>query len=281
MLTSSSRVSFLSPKCLGAAMLCLGISAQAQASQFSFDPTAIGLSGSAFTADDLKATEVSTILNDASGSFTEHGFAQVTTALNNTVDLAPGGLNSTYSLYAEFTGTGHATSPATSDWDTISLSLYAVTGVSSFFSDANHAAQVNNNGNSPILLGSSSTVIQGSGTAGFAGVDGGTGLPLFNLTADLTADFAPTAAGSLVFGSTADSVNLLGHFIHNGTIGIPNGFGGISAFLVNGGEDTLSLVATSSSSVATVPLPGSIALFAAGLALMGGTSLRKRAAIQA
>lgn len=234
---------------LGALAIGLMVAAPAQANvSFTWDPSAIGLTGSAFSADALKATEVSHIsFTDAFGNWAEHGYAKITGVLNNNVLSVPTGLNSTYTLYLDFSGTGNV---GVGQFFTATETLYMVNGVSTFGINGNNDAFVDNGVNTAIAL-ATSTLIQG--TTGQVGND---------LFANLWTTFAPTANGALVFNQPQPFPNIFyGNFYHSASEpggvtpifvgGNPNPVG----FVLNGGDDTLSFI----------PEPISLLLFAGGL----------------
>jgi hypothetical protein len=80
--------------------------AQAALPPFSVDPAAVGLAGSAFTADNLLVSNYSTVTLDSGGAFTESGFLSVSAAQLGGSTFTPAGLNSAYGVYIAFTGSG-------------------------------------------------------------------------------------------------------------------------------------------------------------------------------
>ncbi|UXH80572.1 flocculation-associated PEP-CTERM protein PepA [Roseateles amylovorans] len=106
---------------------------------FTWDPTAAGLNGAAFTADNLLISNYSTVTFGASDTFTETGYLTVSAAQLGGGAVLPTGLNSTYGLYIQFTGTGTLTTngaPGTTatlgKLDTLSYTLYGYNGSASF-----------------------------------------------------------------------------------------------------------------------------------------------------
>src|SRR6187455_297637 len=78
--------------------------------EFTWNPAGAGLSGTAFTADNVIVSDFASITLSGS-SFTETGYLPVSSLQLNGQSVAAGGLNSTYSLYFQFTGAGTSDGP--------------------------------------------------------------------------------------------------------------------------------------------------------------------------
>src|SRR6478609_7676115 len=74
---------------------------------FTFNPAAVGLSGSSVTADNILVSDFATVTQTGATTFSEQGFLSVTGFQLGGTNVVAGGLNSTYSLYIPFTATGH------------------------------------------------------------------------------------------------------------------------------------------------------------------------------
>jgi hypothetical protein len=207
----------------------------AAAGVISWDLSAAGIAGaSAFTADALKATEVSHIVFDSPTTFFEHGFAKITGIMNDGVVSTPTGLNTDYSLYFDFTATG---SVVTGHMSTFAMTLYAVNGVSTFGIDAGNNAFVDNGANSAVQL-ATNTLIDGT-IAGAPGSD---------LSAESYSLFLATPAGApALLGPQLPSI-LHGQFFHS--ISEPGGITMVAdGMVLQGGDDTLSFVPEPSSTM--------------------------------
>jgi hypothetical protein len=233
--------------------LALGCAAAhpAIAGDIDWDLSAIGLAGASdFTADALKATEVSHIIFTGPTTFFEHGFAQVTGILDNGNVSTPTGLNSTYSLYFDFTATGDL---VTNQFTTFGMTLYGVNGASVFGLDASNNAFVDNGLNTPIELATNVLI---SGTIG--------GGPGTDLSADSFSIFSSTLAGAPVFLSPDLPSEFHGAFFHS--MLEPGGITLVAdGIALHGGDDTLTFI----------PEPSSLLLLFGGLPAI--LLLRRRA----
>jgi hypothetical protein len=77
--------------------------------QFTLNPAAVGLNGSAFTADNINISDYSGVTFSDATHFTDSGFLAVTNFELGGSVFTPPGLNSAYSLWFAFTATGHLT----------------------------------------------------------------------------------------------------------------------------------------------------------------------------
>lgn len=132
---------------LAAAMTAAFASSAFALPQFTLDPTASsgGLTGATVTADNVIVSNYSTVrLDTGTGSFAESGFLSVQNFQLGGGIVSAGGLNSDYSLYIRFDGTGTQTpgDPSTTftsgEFDSLEYTLYAVSGTATFGFDGAH-----------------------------------------------------------------------------------------------------------------------------------------------
>ncbi len=240
---------FRSIKLLTAISIGCALGYPAIAGPIVWDPSAIGLTGaSSFTADALKGNETSHIMFTGPTSFVEHGFIKVTGILQNGLVTTPNGLNSTYSLYFDFTATGDS---ATGVLDTLGLTLYGVNGEAIFGIDGSNNAFVDNGSRVAVALATNAFI------KGMIG-----GAPGTDLSADTFSTFSATPAGKPVFLSPSLPAVFHGAFFHS--VLEPGGIAFVSdGIVLRGGDDTLTFV----------PEPSSLALLICGL---GGILIFRR-----
>lgn len=183
---------------IGAGLLALSAAASALPS-FTFDPSAVGLAGGTFTADNLLISDYARITTSPSGAFTETGFLSITSAQLGDDLLIPTGLNSAsgYSLYISFTGTGQQTSgtspltgPTTGVFNSLDYTLWAAPGKATFSLVNNTPTTTATNS---IKLASGSLVEGSTGTR----VSGAS----FSPSADAILSFAVESSSSGFFAS--------------------------------------------------------------------------------
>src|SRR5215203_2884886 len=95
--------------------------------EFTWNPAGAGLTGTAFTADNLIVSDFASITLSGS-TFTETGYLSVSSVQLNGRDVVAPGLNDTYSLYFQFTGAGASNGPFSS----LNYSLFGVNSVPTF-----------------------------------------------------------------------------------------------------------------------------------------------------
>src|SRR5262249_61401043 len=81
----------------------------AWADPFTFPPSAVGLTGAAVTADNVLLSNFSNLTYTGATTFSDNGFLSITGFQLGGSNVTAGGLNSTYSLWFRFNGTGHLT----------------------------------------------------------------------------------------------------------------------------------------------------------------------------
>src|SRR5665213_2882026 len=76
---------------------------------FTLTPTNAGLTGAAVTADNILVSDFARVTFDDASHFTENGFLSITGFQLGGANVSAPGLNNTYSLYLDYTGTAHTT----------------------------------------------------------------------------------------------------------------------------------------------------------------------------
>jgi PEP-CTERM motif len=181
--------------------LCtLAISGHASASAiFTLNPSAVGLSGTPFTADNAVLSEFAAVGFTSPTNFSETAVIPIASfqLVGNT--FTPIGLNQTYSLYLSLTGTGHLTSgvagtlttnPSSGVFDTLTYSLLGANGVTAVGFVGGVPVTI---GPAPVILGTGSLI-----SGGVSSLPSGSSIAPFS-TALLS--FAPTAAAAGFFVS--------------------------------------------------------------------------------
>lgn len=161
---------------------------------FTFNPSAVGLTGGSVTADNQILSDFSTITLTPSGSgatFSVRGTLDINAFTLANAPVGATGLNTSYALYYLFNGTGTQSSPnlapgTLGTFSTLNYTLYGapITGTLRF----------NNSDTQPLGIGTPITLASGSLISG--GVAGDTsGQP----TASVTLSFNPTSAATGFF----------------------------------------------------------------------------------
>ncbi len=225
---------------------------------FTFNPSAVGLSGSSFSADNLLVSDFASVTYTATG-FNESGFLQITGAQLGGSQIATTGLGSTYGLYIAFSATATNALPAggpisAGTFDTLTYTLYGFNGAGTFTATSAPAPT--------ITLGSGS--LSASGTNVFSGTASGTTVTSANATAQLS--FAKSVAGSAFFASPASFYGLAQTSFNNTSQTITSSATG---FTVTNGGGSVNFLA------APIPEPETYALMLGGLAAVGFVARRR------
>jgi len=241
---------------LAAALLAVSANANAL-NTFTFDPTVVGLTGAAFTADNLLISDYATVTLTSPTSFTETGFLSVTGAQLNSNTLSLGGLNSTYSLYIAFTAAGTlsggnpVTSIVTGSFTSLSYTLYAYNGTASFgFSGTTPTTTAT----SPVALATGSII-----SGGVASIPGG-------------GTFSPSASATVTVGGVSPAFTAPAGFYSEAQTSFTNTNSQVQlfagGFMVQQGGGTVNFAAP-------VPEPMTSALLLSGLGVVGFLARRR------
>jgi len=226
------------------------------------------LSGGQVRADNIIVSDFSTV-RLTGPSFSDTGFLAVQSfQLGGTTVTAPG-LNSTYGLFFEFSGTGSvtaadpSTTPTFGQFSSLNYTLYGYNGAPATFGfDA---------GNNPTTsVGAASRIALATGSLVPGPNQSSVGTtpqsPSFNAFASANLTFLPTATAGSFFAAPIPFYNVaVASFINNPPQVTP--FAG--GFRITQGGGSVNFTAP-------IPEPETYALFLAGLAAVGWTARRRR-----
>jgi hypothetical protein len=239
---------------------------------FPFTPSAVGLTGSAVTADNVLLSDFSNVTFTGATTFTDTGYLSITGFQLGGTNVTAGGLNSTYSLYFQFNGTGHlttgtaSTDPRTSVtagvFDSLTYSLIGSSGNTTFgFSGTTPTATPG---------GATQTLANGSLVNGNVVTTPANGNTAFVPSAAATLTFA-VASGKQGFFSPNPFYNMAFTAFTNAVSTVePFGAGGPgSGFLINNGGGNLNFAQP-------IPEPGTYSLMMAGLGVVAWVARRRK-----
>lgn len=232
--------------------------------QFSFNPGAAGLTGAAFTGDNILISDYSTVTTTSPTTFNETGFLAISGIQLGGATLTPGGLNSTYGLYIAFTGAGTstagnpATTVSTGSFTSLDYTLFGYNGMATFGFTGNTPTET---ATGEVALATGRLI---SGTVVSVPAGGGAFTP--SASAQLT--FAPTAAGARFFATPTPFYNNAFAAFTNTPSQVEPFTGG---FRIRQGGGAFNYAA-----VTPIPEPETYALMLAGLAGVGLLSFARR-----
>jgi len=262
--------SFSARRALRRTLVCAALAAAYSSAwslpAFTFNPSAVGLTGTSITADNLLLSDFLSVSAVGATGFSETGYLSITGFQLGGANLPDGGLNSTYSLYFSFSGAGHlttgtnATDPRTSltagVFDTLTYSLIGATGNSTFgFSGT--TPTVSSTGTQTLATGS---LVNGTFVTSPAN-----GNTAFVPSANATVSFSQ-AAGKEGFFSPQPFYNVAFTAFTNAVTTVNPGSNG---FTVTNGGGNLNFAAP-------IPEPETYALMIGGLGIMGWVARRRR-----
>jgi hypothetical protein len=138
--------------------------------QFTLDPAAAGLTGAAFTADNIILSDFATVAFTPNGTggqnFTDNGILAVSGFQLGSSPVTVSGLNTTFGLYLQFTGTGTQNTLGLGDstvgtFSSLNYNLYgyAVSGAVTYLPSDTTPAGVSD----PVLLATGALIAGGVG----------------------------------------------------------------------------------------------------------------------
>lgn len=236
---------------------------------FTLNPAAVGLAGTAFTADNIIISDYSTVRFTTPTTFSDSGFLSVASFQLDSQAITPVGLNSTYGLYFQFSGNGTTTagdpsSVATSgQFNSLNFSLFGYNGPPATFGfDGSNNATVSG------VVGGTTLLATGSLLPGANQSSVGTlpQSPSFTAFAGANLSFVIDPAAAGFFASPNPFYNVaISSFINSPSqvSAIANGF-----TITNGGGSV--------NFAQPIPEPETYALFLAGLGALGWVARRRR-----
>ncbi len=234
---------------------------------FTFNPAAVGLAGSSVTADNILVSDFSTVTATGATTFSEQGFLSITGFQLGGVNVVAGGLNSTYSLYISFNGTGHNTlgnsgsnlntTVTAGVFDTLNYSLVAAPSNSTF----GFIGTTPNVSNSP----PQQTLATGALINGNTVTSPANGNTAFVPSANATLTFVQAAGKEGFFSPQPFYTTLFSAFTNT----VPSVTATGTGFTITNGGGALNFAAVG------IPEPETYALVLAGLGLMGFVARRR------
>jgi len=249
--------------------LAAGFSAASALPVFTFNPGAVGLTGTSITADNLLLSNFLNVTAVGATGSTETGFLSVTGFQLGGSNVDAGGLNTTYSLYFRFDGAAHlttgtnATDPRTTltagVLDSATFSLIAAAGNSTFgFS-----------GTTPTVSSGATQVLATGSLVNGTFVN----LPTNNNTA-----FVPSAEASVTFNQAAGKEGFFAAqpFYNLASTAFTNTVSTVTPIPAGGGYTVANGGGNLNFLASPIPEPETYALLMAGLGILGLVARRQK-----
>ena len=230
------------------------------------------LAGTPVRADNIIISDFSTV-RLTGPSFTDTGFLSVQSFQLGGTTVIAGGLNSTYGLFFEFSGTGSvtaanpATTPTFGQFSSLNYTLYGYNGPAATFGfDASDNPTTSVGAASRVALATGS-LLPGNGQSSVGTTPQS---PSFNAFASANLSFVPTAAAGSFFLDPNPFYNVaVSSFINSPSQVSPLAGGFTGGFRITQGGGSVNFTSP-------IPEPETYALFLAGLAAVGWTVRRRR-----
>jgi hypothetical protein len=258
--------------CLTLAAASAGASAQVTPpAQFTFTPAGVGLTGAPVTSDNIIVSDFSTVTFTGADTFSDSGLLSITGFQLGGSNVVADGLNGTYSLYFQFTATGHlttgtsATDPRTGltagVFDTLDYSLIGADGNASFGFSGNTPTVTPGGPTQTLATGSlvNGNVVTTPANGGTAFVPSAAATLSFAVSAGMEPFFSPIPFPGVAFTAFTNAVSTVEPF----------GTGDGSGFRINNGGGNINFAA------APIPEPETYALMLAGLAAVATIARRR------
>ena len=230
------------------------------------------LVGTQVRADNIIISDFSTV-RLTGPTFSDSGFLSVQSFQLGGTTVIAGGLNSTYGLFFEFSGTGSTTAanptaaPTFGQFSSLNYTLYGYNGPAATFGfDASDNPTTSVGAASRVALATGS-LLPGSGQSSVGTTPQS---PSFNAFASANLTFVPTAAAGSFFLDPNPFYNVaVSSFINSPSQVLPLSGGFAGGFRITQGGGSVNFTSP-------IPEPETYALFLAGLAAVGWTVRRRR-----